>query len=413
MSDPTTTADRPKYRKVPVSQLRPGMFVCDLRTGWLYHSFWRKEFLIEDERTLARLRQDAIREVVIDTGRGIDIEQPADDRERFAELDERYLEAARHRREHLRQVVTLDEERQRMQFFRRDAMIALGNLTEAVRAGERPDIARTEPLIEKMLLSVRQHPDALIPLLQIKDQYEHQHSLSVAAMVLALGSTLGLDDELLRQAAQGALLKDIGSLRIPEDILHKPDRLTDYERRVVRRHVFDSQMILEDSPGMTETMLDVVAHHHERLDGSGYPHALTGDQVPAHAQLAAIVDVYDALTSDRPFHARAEPYDALRHLYTLAGSHFRPDLVQAFVHTLGVYPVGSLVRLDNGHLAVVTEVHRDKILQPRVLVMFDIQNDRYISPIPIDLARKAEPPAILGVESYAAWGIDPRRWQIT
>ena len=413
MPEPIAISDRPKFRKVPVSRLRPGMFVCDLQTGWLHHSFWRKEFLIEDERTVARLHEDAIREVVIDTVRGIDIEpEPgADERERFAELDERYQQAARSRREQARLAVSLDEERQRLQFFRRDAMAAMHRLDQAVRAGQPVDIAGTEPMIERMLRSVRQHPDALIPLLQIKDHYQHQHSLSVAAMVLALGSTLGLDDDVLRQAAQGALLKDVGVLRIPEDILQKPDSLTDYERRVVRRHVFDSQMILEDSPGMTETMLDVVVHHHERLDGSGYPHALTGDQVPMHAQLAAIVDVYDALTSDRPYHGRVEPYDALRHLYALSGSHFRADLLRAFVRTLGVYPVGTLVRLDNGYLAVVTEVHRDKLLQPRVLVMFDTRSDRYLTPFPLDLAHRAGPPAIVGVESYAARGIDPRRWQ--
>lgn len=414
MPAPITLPDRPKFRKVPVNRLRPGMFVCDLQTGWLYHSFWRKEFLIKDERMLARLREDAIREVVIDTRRGLDVEpdDDRDDRRRFAELDERFQEAARHRREHLRQAVTLDEERQRMQFFRRDAVAAMQRLSESVRAGERIDVASTEPIVDKMLRSVRQHPDALIPLLQVKDHYDHQHSLAVAAMALALGSTLGVDEDRLRQVAQGALLKDVGSLRIPEDILQKPDRLTDYERRVVRRHVFDSQMILEDSPGMTETMHDVVAHHHERLDGSGYPHALAGDQVPMHAQLAAIVDVYDALTSDRPYHARVEPYDALRQLYALGGSHFRPDLLQAFVRTLGVYPVGSLVRLDNDHLAVVTEVHRDKLLQPKVLVMFDARTDRYVNPYPLDLGRKAEAPAIVGVESYAGRGIDAHRWQI-
>jgi HD-GYP domain-containing protein (c-di-GMP phosphodiesterase class II) len=417
MLDPITVPDSPKFRKVPVQQLRPGMFVCDLQTHWLYHSFWRKEFLIEDEATLARLRQDPIREVVIDTRRGVDVEpgidrRLLDDRERFAALDERIQEAARQRRAHVRQAVSLEEERRRMQFFRRDAMATMHRLMESIRLGRRADIASTEPMIEKMMRSVQQHPDALIPLLQIKDNYGHQHSLSVAAMVLAFGTTLGIGEDVLRQAAQGALLKDVGSLRIPEGILQKPDRLTDYEMRVVRRHVFDSQLILEDSAGMTEMMLDVVAHHHERVDGTGYPHALAGDQVPMHAQLAAIVDVYDALTSDRPYQQRMEPNDALRHLYSRAGSDFREDLLKAFIRTVGVYPVGSLVRLDSSYLAVVTEVHRDKLLQPQVLVMFDTRIDRYVNPFPLDLARKVEPPAIIGVESYARWGIDPRRWQI-
>ncbi|HTY03951.1 MAG TPA: HD-GYP domain-containing protein [Rhodocyclaceae bacterium] len=417
MPEPLTVPDKPRFRKVPLAQLRTGMFVCDLQTRWLYHSFWRKEFLIEDDRMLARLHQDAIREVVIDTRRGLDIEPAAApevmDVERFAALDQRRREAARQRKELLRQSVTLAEERRRMQFFRRDALATLDALTESIRIGQPPDIARTEPLVERMIDSVRRHPDALIPLLQVKDRYDRQHPLSVAAMMLGLGLTLGLDEGSLRQAAQGALLKDIGSLRIPEDILQKPERLTDYEMRVVRRHVFDSQLMLADSAGVTETMLDVVAHHHERVDGTGYPHALAGEEVPVHAQLTAIVDAYDALTSDRPFQQRVEPGEALRRLHAEAGSHFRPDLLQAFVRTVGVYPVGSLVRLDNGYLAIVTEVHRDRLLQPELLVMFDTRSDRYVSPFPLDLARKTEPPAIVGIESYARWGIDPRRWQIT
>jgi len=414
MTNPPAISERPLFRKVPVDQLRPGMFVCDLQTGWLHHSFWRKEFLIEDERTLARLRQDAIREVVIDTRRGLDIPpaavRPPDD-ERFAALDQRLRERARQRRELLREAVTLEEERRRIQFFRRDALASLQRLTESIRTGRPADVAATEPLVDRMLRSVRRHPDALVPLLQIKDHYEHQHPLSVAALVLALGSTLGLDDDTLRQTAQGALLKDIGTLRIPEGILQKPDRLTDYEMRVVRRHVFDSQLILQDCRGVTETMLDVVAHHHERLDGTGYPHALAGEQLPVPAQLAAIVDVYDALTSDRPYQQRIEPGEALRRLHAVAGSHFRAELPDALVRTVGVYPVGSLVRLDNGYLAVVTEVHRDSLLRPRVLVMFDTRSDRHVSPFVLDLARKAEPPAIVGIESYARRGIDPRRWQ--
>jgi HD-GYP domain-containing protein (c-di-GMP phosphodiesterase class II) len=418
MPDPIVNPDNPKFRKVPVQQLRRGMFVCDLQTDWLCHSFWRKQFLIEDERTLARLREEPIREVVIDTRRGIDIEPvivkpTVDDRARFAELDQRLLEAAIQRRKLARRAVSLDEERRRMQFFQRDAVATVDRLMASIRAGRPADIRSTEPMIEKMLRSVQQHPDALIPILQIKEHncYGHQHSLSVAAMVLAFGTTLGLEEEVLLQVAQGALLKDVGSTRIPEGILQKPDRLTDHEMRLVRRHVFDSQLILEDSPGMTDLMLDIVAHHHERVDGTGYPHALAGDQIPMHAQVTAIVDVYDALTSDRPYQQRIEPNEALRHLYALADSHFREDLLKAFIRTVGVYPVGSLVRLDNGYLAVVTEVHRDKLLQPQVLVMFDTRIDRYVRPYPLDLARKLEAPAIVGVESYARRGIDPRRWQ--
>jgi HD-GYP domain-containing protein (c-di-GMP phosphodiesterase class II) len=244
------------------------------------------------------------------------------------------------------------------------------------------------------------------------EAYDQQHALSVASMAVALGSTLGIGEETLRQLALGALLQDLGKARIPDDILHKPDRLTAYETRWMRRHVFESQLILEDTPGITDLMLDVVAHHHERLDGTGYPHALSGDQIPLHAQVAAIVDVYDALTSDRSYQQRTEPTEALRQIYGMT-SHFHLDLVQAFVRTVGIYPAGSLVRLDNNYLAVVIEQNRDDLLKPRVCVMFDTRIDRYVRPYLLDLGHRLEPPSIVGFESYARWGIDPRRWHPT
>jgi HD-GYP domain-containing protein (c-di-GMP phosphodiesterase class II) len=417
MTDPISGAYSPELRKVPLELLRPGMFIQDLQVPWLSHPFFRKRFVIRDQRMIERLRQEGIREVVIDVKQGLDVD-PAmlpnvydEDRKRFATLDQRFREVTARRTERFRGTVTLDEERNRLQYFQQEAMQTVQSLTENIRSGQQIDLAGAEPTIEKMIRSVQRHPDALIPMLRMKDTvgYDHQHSLSVASMAVALGQTLGVDEANLRQLAFGALLQDVGKARIPDDILQKPDRLTAYETRWIRRHVFESQLILEDTPGMTEMMLDIVAHHHERLDGTGYPHALSGAQIPLHAQVAAIVDVYDALTSDRPFQQRTEPTEALRQLYGMT-SHFSEDLIKAFVRTVGVYPVGSLVRLDNGYLAVVVEENRDDLLKPRVCVMFDTRIDRYIRPYLLDLGHRLEPPIIVGFESYARWAIDPRRW---
>lgn len=418
MTDPISGAYSPDLRKVSLELLRPGMFIDDLRVPWLSHPFFRKRFVIKDQRTIDRLRQEGIREVVIDVKQGLDVD-PAmlpkiheEDRKRFAFLDQRFREITEQRTERFRDTVTLDEERNRLQYFQQEAMQTVQGLMDDIRAGQSIDLARAEPTIEKLIRSVQRHPDALIPMLRMKDHpgYDSQHSLSVASMVVALGNTLGVNEASLRELAFGALLQDVGKARIPDDILQKPDRLTAYETRWMRRHVFESQLILEDTPGMTEMMLDIVAHHHERLDGTGYPHALSGDQIPLHAQLAAIVDVYDALTSDRPFQQRTEPTEALRQLYGMTATHFSEDLIKAFVRTVGVYPVGSLVRLDSGYLAVVIEENSIDLLKPRVCVMFDPRIDRYIRPYLLDLGRRMEPPTIVGFESYARWGIDPRRW---
>lgn len=419
MADPKINPYSPKLRKVAVDQLRPGMYIHDLQTRWFDHPFWRTRFLIENDRTIERLREGAITEVIIDTQCGLDLDDitppppGADDRQRFAAQDQRFREAAEQRVARARNSVSIEEERWRVQFLKRDALLTVHDLMEDIRLGHSMDIRRAEPVIDKMIASVLRHPDALIPLLHVKDyeNYSYQHALSVAATAIAFGATLGLDEETLRQTAMGALLQDIGKARIPEDILQKPDRLTAFEMRWIRRHVDESQAILEDSPGITDLMLEIVTNHHERIDGTGYPHAVAGDSIPLHAQMTSIVDVYDALTSDRPFQQRTEPTYALRQLYGMADSHFHEDLLQAFVRTVGIYPVGSLVRLENGCLAVVLEENRDNLLKPRVQVMYDSRERRYLRPYVLDLGRRLDPPAIVGVESFAYWGIDPRRWQ--
>jgi HD-GYP domain-containing protein (c-di-GMP phosphodiesterase class II) len=407
----------PQLRTVPVDRLRPGMFVHDLKLGWLEHPFWRRRFLIKDEQTIARMRQEPIREVVIDLTIGLDVapdsaEAEARRQQDFAALDQRFQSAAQRQIEKVRESVSIEEERWRVKYLQREALQTVHGLMDDIRLGRQVDVQRAEPMIEKMMRSVLRHRDALIPLLLLKDHnlYSYQHSISVAAMAVALGVTLNLDEETLRQTALATLLQDIGKARIPESILDKPGQLTASETRVVHMHVFESQIILEDTPGVTDLMIDIVANHHERVDGSGYPHKRCGEEIPLHAQLAAIVDVYDAITSDRPYQHRIEPTEALRKLYSMANSHFREDLLQAFIGTVGIYPAGSLVRLDTGQLAVVEEVNRNNLLKPRVRVMYDTRANRYLTPFQLDLGRRAHPPEIVGVESYARWGIDPRRW---
>ncbi len=405
-------------REVPVDELRPGMYVADLGRGWLSHMFLRRRFLLQDAGDIERLRGEGIREVVIDLNRGAQPQVPAVEvlaaqaHERFTGLDLRLREAAEARRARARETVSLEEERWRARRLGAEAGEVVRGLMEDVRLGRNADFRRTEEVVDRFMDSVGRHPDALVPLLRLKghDAYGDQHALSVTAMVVALGNTLDMEADTIRQAAQGALLQDMGKACIPERILSKPGRLNDFEYARMRSHVPESLRLLEDLPWIGDLTLRVVTEHHERVDGSGYPHRLAGDAISLHAQAAALVEAYDALVSDRPFQAGIEPTEALRELFTGAGRQFRADLVPALVRTLGVYPVGSLVRLSNETLAVVTRQNRHKPLQPEVRVMFDLRQRRYIRPYDLDLGRRLEVPEIVAAESYARRGIDPRRW---
>lgn len=413
--------DGPELRTIPVEHLRPGMFVHDLQSGWLAHSFWRRRFLIKDEETILRLRKDeSIREVVIDVARGLDVDPvalaptPDQTRERFAALDRRYREVIERRAERQRSSTTIDEERARMRFLRQESIVAVRDLMGNVRVERQVDLQRIEPVIEKMMGAVMRHQDALIPLLRLKDhdQYSFQHSVSVAALSLAFGATLGFDEVTLRQVALGALLHDIGKACTPEHILNKPGRLSDDEMIRMREHVVDSHRILAETPGISQLALESASFHHERFDGSGYPYGLVGDDIPIHAQVVSIADAYDAMTSGRCYQHRIEPTDALRRMFGAANQHFREDMLQAFTRTVGIYPVGSLVRLDNEHLAIVLEVDRDNLLKPRLQVIFDIRGQCYVPPYELNLARRRAAPSIVDYESYARWGIDPKQLQV-
>lgn len=408
----------PHLREMPVDDLRPGMYVADLGRRWWSHGFLRRRFLLRDAADIERLRGEGIREVVIDLNRGARPQAPppetqaAATHERFDGLDRRLQEAAEARRVRARETVSLEEERWRVRKLGAEAGEVVRGLMEDVRLGRIADFRRTEDVVDRFMDSVGRHPDALVPQLRIKDRdaYGDQHALSVTAMVIALGNTLEMAPDTVRQAAQGALLQDMGKACIPERILTKPGRLNDFEYARMRSHVPESLRLLEDLPWIGDLTLRVVTEHHERVDGSGYPFRLAGDAISLHAQAAALVEAYDALTSDRPFQAGIEPTEALRELFTGAGRQFRADLVPALVRTLGVYPVGSLVRLSNGTLAVVTRQNRHKPLQPEVRVIYDLRQRRYIRPYDLDLARRLEVPDIVAAESFARHGIDPRRW---
>lgn len=218
---------------------------------------------------------------------------------------------------------------------------------------------------------------------------------------------LDLPREIIREIAIGALLHDVGKAKVSDDILNKPAKLTDAEFTKMKSHVVQSKLMLLGTPGISAIALDVAAQHHERFDGTGYPNKLKGDQISLYGQMGAIVDVYDAITSNRVYHKGMAPTEALRKLLEWSKFHFKLDMVQAFIRAIGIYPSGSLVRLESGRLAVVQEQHADKLMQPTVKVMFHTKG-HYLTPEMVDLRRSQD--RIAAHESFEAWKIDPAQW---
>jgi len=189
--------------------------------------------------------------------------------------------------------------------------------------------------------------------------------------------------------------------------------LSQAEYSVVQGHVEEGLAVLEATSRLSATSVMVVLEHHERYNGCGYPYRMAGDEISQAGRMAAIVDSYDAMTSDRPYRPAISPSHALRQLFDQGGTQFDPALVAAFVRTVGVYPVGTLVLLESGHLAVVDEVHHDKPLSPVVRVIYHTGRRQYVAPVEVDLSRKVgnHYGQIVRAETYERWGISPVRWQ--
>lgn len=270
------------------------------------------------------------------------------------------------------------------------------------RMGRTVDAEGCLPLVEEVSGSVLRNPGALVSLARLKtrDDYSYMHSVAVCALMVALGRQIGMDEEACREAGLAGLLHDIGKALMPLDVLNKPGKLTDAEFDIMRGHPVRGFEMLKDGHGATEAALDVVLHHHERMDGTGYPHKLPGDKISHLARMGAVCDVYDAVTSNRPYKAGWDPAEAIAQMASWQG-HFDRTVFAAFVKTVGIHPTGSIVRLASGRLAVVVEQNAGAPTTPVVKVFYSTKANLRLPPERVDLGRSGD--RIVGREPRGAW----------
>jgi putative nucleotidyltransferase with HDIG domain len=400
-------------KKVDSSQLKVGMFIHDLSCDWMTHPFVRNRFLLTEEEEIRKILKAGIHDVVIDASKGLDV-QDAPTLAEAQQATEREVEELA--AQPIRIVKTsLSEELQRAAQIRNQASGVVRNVMADVRLGKAVEIGAVQPVVQNITESILRNPGALLGLLRIKtkDDYTFLHSVSVCALLVAFCNSRGMDPEVTRQAGLGGLLHDTGKALVPDAILNKPGPLTDEEFAIIRKHPEDGYNILRQSPEVSQIALDITRHHHERRDGSGYPDKQAGDSISELAQMAAIVDVYDAITADRCYHKGMSAAAALRKIYEWSKFHFNPQMVQEFMRCVGIYPVGTLVLLESGRLGVVVEPHETNLLAPKVNVFFHTKKNLYIKPETVDLSRPVGAGGadkIVGHETPAKWNVDPMRF---
>ena len=393
-------------RKITSERLKPGMYVHELGGSWFEHPFWRNRFLIADDADVQRILDAGIGEVYIDTVRGLD-DAEAVDVHLVAEQLMEEMAAAAAEPLHDWQPVAVEEEYARAREVHSQAQKAVHAVLHDVRLGRAIATGALESVIEAITDSIMRCPSALIGLvgLKSKDDYTFLHCVSVGTLMIAFGRTLGLPVSALRELGMGGLLHDVGKMRVPDAILNKPGALSEEEFAVIKRHPEDGHRVLLEHGGIAAAALDITRHHHERIDGSGYPDGLAGSAISHHARMSAVVDVYDAITADRCYHHGMPATEALRKMWEWSENHFDRGVLQAFMKCVGIYPVGSVVKLQSGLIGVVVEQNAQSLLNPRVKLLYHSTSMRFVKPSVIDLENSDE--RIVSCEPGGRWPIEP------
>jgi HD-GYP domain-containing protein (c-di-GMP phosphodiesterase class II) len=398
-------------KKIPTQHAELGMFLQSMEGSWLSHPFWKTKFLIADPSDIEALKKSGVPFIWIDVVKGKDVAQTLPPPE-FAPMPSvapqpsapAQTGSSPFKGGAAQSTLSFADELEHAAALMAKSRKAVVGMFNEARLGRSLKSEACAEVVEDIAGSVWRNPSALISLARLKtrDDYTYMHSIAVCAMMVSLGRQLGLQNEELRLAGEAGLLHDVGKMLMPLEVLNKPGQLTDAEFAVMRSHPSRGHDALKASGVFGDGVLDVCLHHHEKMDGTGYPHRLPGDQISQLARMGAVCDVYDAITSNRPYKQAWDPAASLARMSQWQG-HFDPKIFQAFVVCLGIYPVGTLVKLSSGRLAVVTDQNPGKLTAPKVKVFFSTKSNLPIDVKDIDLATEGSD-RVVGREDPAIWG---------
>ncbi|WP_281061203.1 HD-GYP domain-containing protein [Sphingobium sp. Sx8-8] len=410
-------------KRIRTQDVELGMFLHKLEGSWFSHPFWKSRILLEDPDQLATLKASNVEWVQIDTERGADLTPkapPQPTRTPVPEMRDRTFGRAGAtiaRRQAPpsapRAFDPLSKERQSAKAemvhanrLARKSVRAMQKIFDDVRLGKAIKLTKLEPMIEEISSSIQRNPHAFMAVTRLKNssEYLYLHALTVCALMISLAQQLRLSPEDIQKAGLAGLLMDVGMGHVPQETWDKDGPLTPEEWDVVKSHTTLAHEFLALGGEMPEEVLDVCLHHHERLDGSGYPHGLKAEEIGLFARMAAICDTYDAMTSNRIHRHGEDPSRALLMLDE-AQTLYDPEIFQAFQRAVGIYPIGSLVRLRSHRLAIVVEQNPDDLTLPMVRPFYSLADRAFEKGEDIDLANCYGADQIMTRETPEGWNM--------
>jgi len=394
--------DKPNYKKVAVKDLRLGMFVADVGRGWLRHPWPTRSKVISSKADIDRLVEFGITHVIVDLEHGKKTPEtpprpaPAPPRPKPAAPPPPAGETAEivglERRTGVRpeknlEPTTMEEELPRVREAYSHALQSIKDVMARIEEGGKIDIEAVRETVEDVIDSIFRNRDAFLALLKIRvyDKYDFAHPLNVSVLSVALGRNAGMTAEELRELGLGAILHDVGKIHISRKILDKPGRLTPEEFEIIKQHPINGVRMLKGYQEISPAALGIVLGHHERIDGSGYPKGISGNQVHPYNIICGMADVFDAVSTERVYRKGFQPFAALRVLFQMRDKQFSAKWLDRFVYTLGIYPPGTVVRLDTGEVAVVVALNHGQLLRPMVRLVEDGQGRPLVRTRPVDL----------------------------
>ena len=376
---------------LPISELQPGMFVdsvCKQRSDAKIKI--KSRGMVRDQAIIAQLLSKGVMELKIDFAQS-DIEVPEKYRPAPKHVESKTPEKTS--RSLIKKTVkpAVAEKSLKQEFAKASQKFdqhsqQLKSLYNDLTIGVKLDVSLLNQVSNEIVDSVLRNSNAMAILSRLKDKdgYNWRHMINCTILMSVFAKYLGIKNEQIQQLALGAMLHDVGHTKLPQGIINKTENLNELEFKALKKHVVQSLGLVKGESGISPLVMDMILNHHERVDGSGYPRGLSGSKISKPAKMMAIVDVYDAMTSDRPHQNGEEPIHALR--YLLANKHqFDAQLVQKFIKCLGVHPVGTIVRLTNDRLALVLEGNKQSPMKPKVKVFYNTKHKHHITGKDLDL----------------------------